>query len=93
MPWPRSPPPQSWRSGREWKPADRNQDYQWTLDEEANQKATVEDAPEPEPDNTAMPGAFTSEILDNEMFFAGVANTGPSNDDLPPNLQEALRWP
>ena len=87
----RSPPPRPRRSGRERKPADRNRDYQRTLDEEANRKVTVEDAPEPEPDSTAtprldIPGAFTSEILDNETFFAGVANTSPSNDDLPPNL-------
>ena len=57
----------------------------------------MEDASEPEPDNTAMPrldipGAFTSEILDSETFFAGVANTSPSNNDLPPNLQEAFSW-
>ena len=55
----------------------------------------MEDAPEPEPDNTAtpepdIPGAFTSEILDNKTFFAGVANTGPSNNDLLPNLREAF---
>ena len=92
---PRSPSPQPRRSGRERKPADKNRDYQRTLDEEANRKATVEDAPEPEPDSTAtpgpdIPGAFTSEILDNETFFAGVANTSPSNDDLPPNLREAF---
>ena len=95
---PRSPPPRPRRSGRERKPADRNRDYQRTLDEEANRKATVENAPEPEPDNAAtpgldIPGAFTSEILDNETFFAGVANTGPSNDDLPPNLREAFSRP
>ena len=95
---PRSPPPRPRRSGRERKPADKNRDYQRTLDEEANRKATVEDAPEPEPDSTAtpgpdIPGAFTSEILDNETFFAGVANTGPSNDDLPPNLREAFSRP
>ena len=91
MQQPRSPPPQPKRSGRKQKPANRNQDYQQTLDEEANQTATVEDAPEPEPDNTAMlrldiPGAFISEILDNKTFFAGVANTSPPNNDLPPNL-------
>ena len=58
----------------------------------------MEDAPEPEPDSTAtpgpdIPGAFTFEILDNENFFAGVANTSPSNDDLPPNLREAFSLP
>ena len=58
----------------------------------------MEDAPEPKPDSTAMPGpdipgAFTFEILDNENFFAGVANTSPSNDDLPPNLREAFSRP
>ena len=40
-----------------------------------------------------LPGAFTSELLNNKTFFARVANTGPSNENLPQNLREAFSQP
>ena len=74
--------------------ADRNRDYQQTLDEETAQRPQLQasqHAPEPQETQPDIPGAFHAEsLLDNDFFFSGVANTDPSNDNLPQNLKEAF---
>ncbi|KAH7917505.1 hypothetical protein BV22DRAFT_979722, partial [Leucogyrophana mollusca] len=83
------------RSNRETRKADQNRDYQQTLDEDDARKrrrqAELEHPENPEnPEHLEIPGAFPAFSDPEEIFFAGVANTGPTNEDLPKDLKEAF---
>ena len=91
--WPRTPPAWPWRSARKRRPADRNQHYQQTLDKEADQQAQTRpptELKESETPGLEMANSIIGELLDDNAFFAGLANTGPSNETLPWTLKEAF---
>ncbi|EGN91108.1 hypothetical protein SERLA73DRAFT_81139 [Serpula lacrymans var. lacrymans S7.3] len=73
------------RSSRQTRPADKNQDYQRTLDEEQSQKEHDNSMEKP---NTPEVHEETSDT--EETFFAGIASTGPSNTDLPRTTKGSL---
>ncbi|KAH7918373.1 hypothetical protein BV22DRAFT_966006, partial [Leucogyrophana mollusca] len=78
------------RSKQETRRVDRNRDYQWTLDEEEARKEERKQAEPEAPEVPEVPSAFAASLDPEEIFFAGVANTGPTNKDLPRDLKEAL---
>src|SRR5947209_6996434 len=45
---------------------------------------------EPEVPEDEIANPLIGELLDNDAFFAGLANTGPSNETLPCTLKEAF---
>ncbi|KAG1724938.1 uncharacterized protein EDB91DRAFT_1062540, partial [Suillus paluster] len=59
-----------------------NHDYQRTLDEEATRRQAPVDPP-----------ALHEDTNPDDIYFAGVAATGPSKDNLPKTLPEAFIRP
>jgi len=95
------------RSGCPHVTANRNTDYERKIEKERQQKDKCKlerqakdlnkQEAEPEPKNPAQskPNVTLEEYGedDDNIHFAGLANTGPLNDNLPASLTEALNGP
>ncbi|EGO22933.1 hypothetical protein SERLADRAFT_439707, partial [Serpula lacrymans var. lacrymans S7.9] len=74
------------RSSRQTRPADKNQDYQRTLDEEQSRKKQHDNSME----KPNTPEVYEETSDTEKTFFAGIASTGPSNTDLSKDTKGSL---